>query len=83
MSRDASVPELVGRYLYADFCKSELRSATLPDADDDQAVDEGGESLSSPSSFGEDAQCRLYITSLDGPVLRIDSDSPGSPGCAG
>jgi len=56
---------------------------TLPDADDDQSVDEGGETLSGPSSFGEDAQCRLYITSINGPVLRIDSDLPGAAGCSG
>jgi glucose/arabinose dehydrogenase len=83
VSRDSSVPELLGRYVYADFCKADLRSVTLPDADDDESVDEGGETLSSPSSFGEDAQCRLYVTSLDGPVLRIESDSPGAAGCSG
>ena len=48
VSRDASVPELLGRYLYADFCKSELRSVTLPDADDDQTVEPGGRVAQQP-----------------------------------
>jgi glucose/arabinose dehydrogenase len=78
VSRDHSVPETFGKYLYGDLCTGQLRSVTLPGASDDSSL---GETVQSPSSFGEDAQCRLYAVSHDGPVYRIESDDPGSAGC--
>ena len=78
VSRDHSVPETLGKYLYGDLCAGQLRAVTLPDAGDDSSL---GETVDSLSSFGEDAQCRLYVASHGGPVYRIESDDPDSAGC--
>jgi glucose/arabinose dehydrogenase len=74
--RDPNLKTLYGRYLYGDFCKGELRSfPAKPDkpASDDVAL---GVDASALSSFGEDAEGRIYATSLDGPVYRL---APGKP----
>jgi glucose/arabinose dehydrogenase len=62
--------DLRGRYLFADLCRGRVESARLSRG---RASDVRRTSLkvSSLSSFGEDAQGRVYITSLDGPVYRI------------
>ena len=70
MVRDRALDDLYGRYLYADFCTGELRSLNLglPTASGDRS-----EGLSVPrvTSFGEDADCRIYVASFDGPVYRL------------
>ncbi len=74
MVRDPTVPSLFGRYLYTDYCASGtpsfgLRSVVLqvPDAIGDQ-----GTGLTRPgvTSFGEDAQGRIYVAS-SGNVHRL------------
>jgi glucose/arabinose dehydrogenase len=67
---DPKLRSLYKRYLYADFCEGELRSLVphLKRATDDRRL---GLSVPSPSSFGEDTQHRLYVTSLEGPVYRL------------
>jgi len=67
---DRSLRSLYKRYVYADFCEGELRSLVphLKRASGDRKL---GLSVSSPSSFGEDLQHRLYVTSLEGPVYRL------------
>jgi glucose/arabinose dehydrogenase len=67
---DPRLPSLRGRYLYADLCEGELRSLVphLKGASGDRRL---GLSVSTPSSFGEDLQGRVYVTSLDGPVYRL------------
>lgn len=80
--RDPSVPELYGRYLYADFCVGELRSLVLPSTAGGLASDDRFEGLSvaNPVSFGEDAAGRIYVASKDGPVYRLaGSPLPQSP----
>jgi glucose/arabinose dehydrogenase len=78
--RGREVPELAGRYLYADLCQGELRSTRLglPLASDDRS-----EGITvSPNSFGEDSSCELYVT--DGSTVdKIVSSSPPSsvPAC--
>jgi glucose/arabinose dehydrogenase len=79
--RDQALGDLYGRYLYADFCAGELRSLNpgIPTASDDQS-----EGLSVPfvTSFGEDADCRLYVVSQIGPVYRLTEPAAGAPvGC--
>jgi hypothetical protein len=69
--RDPGLPTLLGRYLYGDYCKGELRSTDL--AGGDAAT---GLSVPSLSSFGEDACGRLFAVSLDGPVFRIVDGAP-------
>ena len=76
--RDPSLPDLAGRYVYGDFCDAALRSAVVgpAGASDDKPV---GVSVSSLSSFGEDACGRVYVASLDGAVSRL---SQGPSTCA-
>lgn len=79
--RDASIPSLVGRYVYADFCRGFMRSAVLAlgsaSGDGDLGV-----SVTGVGSFGEDALCRLYVASpVSGLVYRLEAQTPGAPGC--
>ncbi len=68
--RDRRLAGLRGRYVYADLCEGQLRSLVphLKRASGDRKL---GLRVSSPSSFGEDQQHRLYVTSLEGPVYRL------------
>lgn len=73
--RDPGLPGLAGRYVYADFCKGQVRSAVLATggASDDRSE---GIVVSSPSSFGQDSCGRIYVTSLGGEVARIEGSTP-------
>jgi hypothetical protein len=66
--RDPGLPTLLGRYLYGDFCKGDLRSVSLADAGTDAAT---GLNLPQLSSFGEDACGRILVVSLGGTVSRL------------
>ena len=68
--RDAPCPALFGRYVYGDYCAGELRSfvPAAPRARDDRAL---GPERPRLSSFGEDNEGHIYVTSLDGPVYRL------------
>src|SRR4029453_9096403 len=59
--RGSRAPELSGRSLYTDLCHPELRSLSLatPLATGDRS--EGVTLPSSPYSFGQDANCDVYI----------------------
>ena len=80
--RDPGLPSLLGRYVFADFCHDQLRSVklALPSATDDRLVG----AVSAPTSFGEDACGRVYVTTLGGPVYRLvegaasDCEDPSS-----
>jgi hypothetical protein len=69
--QDPSLPSLVGRHLYGDFCDTSLRSFRLEgnEAVDDKRVGDGVPLL---SSFGLDAAGRVYVTSLTGLVYRVE-----------
>ena len=70
--RDRGVSALSGRYVYADLCKGELRSARLgPGSASGDAAIPGVAKVDQPSSFGEDASGRVYVVSLSGPVYRF------------
>jgi glucose/arabinose dehydrogenase len=74
--RDPELESLYGRYIYGDFCEGELRSFPAKPgqpARDDVAL---GVDVSALSSFGEDADGRIYATSLDGPVYRLAPEKP-------
>jgi len=63
-------PELdswLGDYVYGDLCRGALMRAELPEGE----PRETGLEVEQLSSFGEDAQGRLYATSLNGPVYRL------------
>jgi glucose/arabinose dehydrogenase len=78
--RDRALRELDGRYLYADFCSRELRSVRLGR---NGASGDRSEGLSVPlvTSFGEDAACRIYVASFEGPVYRLADPSGRRDGC--
>jgi glucose/arabinose dehydrogenase len=63
-------PPLRGRYLYSDFCSGVLRSLSphLRRASNDRKL---GLTVASPTSFGEDAQGRIYVCSQAGAVYRL------------
>jgi glucose/arabinose dehydrogenase len=68
--RDARLASLAGRYVYGDYCIGKLRSFRIVNgkATGDRST---GLTVSSLSSFGEDARGRVYATSLNGPVYRL------------
>ena len=68
--RDRSLPSLYGRYLFGDNCRAQIESVRLSGGRA-RGLRASGLSVSSTSSFGEDARGHLYITSLNGPVYRI------------
>jgi glucose/arabinose dehydrogenase len=68
--RDRSLAGLRGRYVFADLCKGRVESARLSGGRA-RGVRRTSLKVSQPSSFGEDAQGRVYVVSLDGPVYRI------------
>jgi glucose/arabinose dehydrogenase len=61
---------LRGRYLYADYCSGIVRSLVphLHRASGDRKT---GLTVTSPTSFGQDDQGRIYIASQEGPVFRL------------
>jgi glucose/arabinose dehydrogenase len=85
--RDAALPDLLGRYVYADTYAGDIRAVTLGPggATGDTAT---GLRVSTLASFGEDACGRVYVVSLDGPVYRLAQSgdcvlpppTPGAPG---
>ncbi len=76
--RDPALPELLGRYVYGDYCKGELYAATLAPTGATR-VGPVGLKVSGLSSLGEDGCGRLYAASIDGPVYRLAQ----SGACAG
>jgi glucose/arabinose dehydrogenase len=69
--RDPQLPALRGRYVYGDFCEGRIRSARLRAGGATGQRRLGLRRIASLSSFGEDAQGRVYVVSLDGPVYRL------------
>ena len=83
--RGKAFPALVGRYFYADFCTSLVRSfAWTTDASSDlapgvvrdhwdwkTALDPDGTKLAQISSFGVDADGELYLVELTGAIYRL------------
>ena len=68
--RDPGLPALRGRYVFGDFCRGRIETARLSPgrARDVRTTRLRVDSL---SSFGEDAQGRVYALSLSGPVYRL------------
>jgi glucose/arabinose dehydrogenase len=69
--RDRGVPSLYGRYLYGDYCKGKLYGVRLRPGRATGRRALPLPTVSSLSSFGEDARGRVYVTSGDGPVYRF------------
>jgi glucose/arabinose dehydrogenase len=69
--RGRAIPELVGHFLYSDYCDSGVRSVHIENnrvAEPQQWIDGG---LGNIVSFGEDSRGELYICSSNGRVYRI------------
>jgi glucose/arabinose dehydrogenase len=74
--RDPSLGDLYGRYLFADLCTGVVSSIRLglPLASDLRA--EPALAVNAPSSFGEDACARVYLSALGtGTVYRLVGDT--------
>jgi len=71
--RDPSVPSLVGRYLYGDFCTGKTRSASLdvPAATGDREEPLRVEGPYKLVSFGEDACGSVYVVWISGRIDRL------------
>jgi glucose/arabinose dehydrogenase len=69
--RDAGVPALQGRLVYADLSGGEIRSLD-PDAPDPSATDAPtGLGVNNPTSFGEGPGGKVYVAEAGGQVSRI------------
>lgn len=68
--RGAEIPELVGAYVFGDFCRGSLEAFVLRDGEAAQQRPLG-QVVEGLASFGEDANGELYALSLAGPVYRI------------
>ena len=67
--RGAAIPDLIGAYVFADFCLGTLQVLRM---DGDAAVvSDLGPTVEAVSSFGEDAAGELYVLSLAGGVYRL------------
>jgi hypothetical protein len=74
--RDASLGDLVGRYLYGDLCAPPIRS--FNPADPFSSDRSEGLEVEGLYSFGEDACARLYAVSGDGTVSRLTGAEPAA-----
>jgi glucose/arabinose dehydrogenase len=73
--RGTAQPALDGRYFFADFCSSWIRSFTVLGGAALDLIDHSDElgPVDQISSFGEDGAGELYVVSLSGSVYRIAS----------
>lgn len=70
--RGSAMPEFIGHYVYADYCRGWVRSfRTTPDGSVADEREWPFGDLGRIASFGEDASGELYIVSHDGAVHRI------------
>ena len=72
--RGAAIPELVGHYLYGDYCSGWLRSFLVDDAgsivDEREWLSRG--TFGRLTSFGVDDAGEMYATTADGTVWRLE-----------
>jgi glucose/arabinose dehydrogenase len=68
--RDRALAGLFGRYVFGDYCRPQVLSARLGSGSA-RDVRSTGLRVSALTSFGEDAQGRVYATSGNGPVYRL------------
>ena len=72
------IPEIKGQYFYSDYCNSWVRSFGFADGRVTDQHEWPVGRLGSITSFGEDSQGELYITTSSGRVYRIIK-TPGNP----
>jgi len=71
--RDPDLPDLLGQYLFGDFCEAELRAIQIPGGAPGFDLGLGTASL---SSFGEGVAGQIYVVSLDGDVFALEPNTP-------
>ena len=69
--RGAAVPQLVGHYLYADYCAGWIRSFTWTSNAAANATEWQTSAHGNITSFGQDGSGEVYILSENGHVYRI------------
>lgn len=69
--RGEAIPELVGAYLYSDYCNGDIRAIVVQDG---ALVDEGNLGVNGGQvvSFAQDGDGELYVLDLGGGVFRMD-----------
>ena len=69
--RDERIPALDERYVYGDFCAGTITAVALEDG---KVTGSGDLGVSVPglTSFGVDGTDRVYATTADGAVYRLD-----------
>ncbi len=70
--RGSAIPDLVGAYVFADFCQGELKAFVPPEGGGMGKPVSLGVTADVLASFGEDQAGELYVLSLSGGVYRID-----------
>lgn len=70
--RGSAIPDLVGTYVYGDFCAKGLRGLR-PAQDGTVSPIDLGTTIGSISTFGEDADGELYVATLTGELYRVES----------
>lgn len=85
--RGCAIPDLVGTYFFADYCSNRIKSFRY-DGTISGLVDRtteldppGGATITSITSFGEDAFGELYICDRGGEVFKIIPVDPQGPDC--
>jgi glucose/arabinose dehydrogenase len=68
--RGSAIPDLVGTYLFADYCTGYLWGL-LPNGDGSYTATDLLETGYNPSSFAQDASGELYLLDLGGAIYRI------------
>ena len=68
--RGTAIPDLVGTYLFADYCTGYLWGL-VPNGDGTYTATDYIETEMNPSSFAEDVSGELYLLDLNGSVNRI------------
>jgi hypothetical protein len=67
--RDGGLPSLVGRYVFSDFCRSQIFAMDVPTG---AGFGELGVSVGSAVSFGEGRNGQIYVVDLNGDVFRLE-----------
>jgi glucose/arabinose dehydrogenase len=70
--RGTLAPDLVGQYLYSDYCSGFLRSFTFDGATVTREATWNVGDVGSIQSFGEDARGELYLLSTNGVVYKVE-----------
>jgi glucose/arabinose dehydrogenase len=69
--RGEAIPELVGAYLYSDYCEGSIRALVVEDG---EVVEQGdlGVATDATVAFVEDADGETYVLDLEGTVFRLE-----------